>query len=65
MQRGDAFYGPFAVIDPAEASQGYSLKFWWEILALGKMAGCKSYYSRISNPVSLQMLLKLNAEIVS
>ena len=65
LKKGDAGYGPYAVIDPAEASKGYSLKFWWEALALGKLAGWKYYYSRISSPVSLNMLLKLGAEIVA
>lgn len=61
LKRGDACYGPYAVIDPKEASQGYSLKFWWECFAYGKVSGWKYYYSRISSPVSLKMLLKLGA----
>lgn len=65
LKKGDAGYGPYAVIDPNEASKGYSLIFWWEALALGKLAGWKYYYSRISSPVSLKMLLKLGAEIVA
>ena len=65
FKRGDACYGPYAVIDPNEASQGYSLKFWWELFAYGKLGGYKYYYSRITSPVSMNMLLKLNAEIVA
>lgn len=65
LKRGDAVYGPMAVIDPKEANQGYSLKFWWHLFAMGKISGWKYYYSRISSPISLKMLLKLGAEIVS
>jgi hypothetical protein len=65
LKRGDAGYGPFAVIDPEYASQGYSLKFWWESLGQAKVAGWKYYYSRISSPVSLKMVLKLGSEILA
>ena len=65
FKRGDACYGPLAVIDPKEGSKGYSLKFWWECFAKGKASGWKYYYSRISSAVSLKMLLKLGGEIVA
>jgi hypothetical protein len=65
LKKGEAGYGPYAVIDPAEAGKGYSLKFWWECFVFSKLAGWKYYYSRISNEVSLKMLLKLGAEIVA
>ena len=64
FKRGEAVYGTYAVIDPAAASQGYSPKFWWECLSAGKVAGYKYYYSRISSPVSLKMLMKLGSEVV-
>lgn len=62
LKRGDAIYGLFGVIDPDEASKGHSLKFWWNNFALGKSAGWKYYYSRISSAVSLKMLKQLGAE---
>jgi hypothetical protein len=65
LRRGDAAYGPYAVIDPKEAGSGLSLKFWWYCFAHGKISGWRYYYSRISSPVSLKMLLKLGAEIVA
>jgi len=49
------------VIDPDYANKGYSLRFWWQALALGKVLGWKYYYSRISSPVSLKMVQKLGA----
>ena len=64
FKRGEGVIGTYAVIDPKEASQGYSLKFWWECLSAGKVAGYRYYYSRISSPVSLKMLMKLGSEIV-
>jgi hypothetical protein len=64
LQRGDAIYGLFGVIDPREASQGYSLKFWWHCFATGRIGGWKYYYSRISSPVSLKMLKQLGAEVL-
>lgn len=39
----------YAVIDPDCANKGYSLKFWWESLSIGKLCGYKYYYSRMSN----------------
>ena len=63
IKRGDACYGPLAMIDPKEANQGYSIKFWWQCFAYGKTAGWKYYYSRISSPVSLKIVMKLGATI--
>lgn len=62
--KGDLIYGLYAVIDPDYANKGYSLRFWWQCLAVGKVAGWKYYYSRISSPISLKMVLKLGAEVV-
>jgi len=53
------------VIDPKEASQGYSLRFWWQLFSYGKLSGWKFYYSRISNAVSLKMLIDLGAEVLA
>ena len=62
---GDCVYGVYAVIDPEHANKGYSLRFWWECLSIGKVAGWKTYYSRISSPVSLKMVLKLGAQVTA
>lgn len=64
IKRGEAIYGLFGVIDPNEAKGGYSLKFWWHLFNIGKVAGWKYYYSRISSPVSLKMLKQLGAEVL-
>ena len=64
IKRGDAIYGLFGVIDPNEANGVYSLKFWWHCFNIGKVAGWKYYYSRISSPVSLKMLKQLGAEVL-
>ena len=62
IKRGESVYGPYAMIDPKEASKGYSLKFWWQCFAYAKASGgWKYYYSRVSSPISLKMLLKLGA----
>lgn len=29
LKKGDAVYGLYAVIDPAEANKGLSLYYWW------------------------------------
>ena len=55
-------YGLYGVIDPSEASKGHSLKFWWNLFALGKVGGWRYYYSRVSSPVSFKMLMQLGAE---
>ena len=65
LNRGDAIYGLFGVIDPEYANRGYSLSFWWQCFARGKVGGWKYYYSRISSPVSLKMLQQLGAEIIA
>ena len=65
LKRGDAIYGLYGVIDPSEAGKGYSLQFWWNLFAIGKVAGWKYYYSRISSAVSLKMLMKLGAECLA
>lgn len=65
IKRGDCSYGLYAVIDPAEANKGYSLQFWWWALAMGKIAGWKYYVSRISSPVSHEMLKRLGAETLA
>jgi hypothetical protein len=65
LKRGDAIYGLFGVIDPEYANKGFSLSFWWECFARGKIAGWKFYYSRISSPVSLKMLKQLGAEVLA
>ena len=65
FKRGEAIYGLYGVIDPSEANKGYSLQFWWNLFAMGKIGGWKYYYSRISSPLSLKMLLKLGAEILA
>jgi hypothetical protein len=62
LKRGEAIYGLYGVIDPDEASKGHSLKFWWNLFAIGKLGGWRYYYSRISSPVSLKMLKQLGAE---
>jgi hypothetical protein len=49
IKRGETVVGVYAVIDPAYASKGYSIKFWWQCLAIGKSVGWKTYYSRSSN----------------
>ncbi len=56
--------GVFGVIDPDYAAKGYSLKFWWQCVAIGKAAGWKTYYSRASNIYSRKGLERLGAEIV-
>ncbi len=61
FKHGDLIYGLYAVIDPEYANKGYSLRFWWQCLAVGKVAGWKYYYSRISSPISLKMVQKLGA----
>jgi hypothetical protein len=61
MQLGESIYGLYGVIDPEHANKGYSLRFWWECFSMGIAGGWKSYYSRISSPVSLKMLQKLGA----
>lgn len=59
-------YGLYGVIDPDYANKGYSLTFWWQCFALGKViGGWKYYYSRVSNPLSLKMLQKLGAEVLA
>ncbi len=65
FKKGDLIYGLYAVIDPDYANKGYSLRFWWQALSVGKVAGWKYYYSRISSPISLKMVQKLGAEIVA
>ena len=65
IERGDAIYGLFGVIDPEYANRGYSLAFWWHCFVSGQVGGWKYYYSRISSPVSLKMLLQLGAEILA
>jgi hypothetical protein len=64
FKKGDLIYGLYAVIDPDYANRGYSLRFWWQALSVGKVAGWKYYYSRISSPISLKMVQKLGAEVV-
>lgn len=49
VKRGEMVVGVFGVIDPDYASKGYSIKFWWMCLAIGKAAGWKTYYCRSSN----------------
>ena len=65
IKRGECIYGLYGVIDPSEANKGHSLQFWWYSFAMGKIGGWKYYYSRISSPVSLKMLLKLGAEVLA
>lgn len=65
IKRGEAVYGLYGVIDPSEANKGHSLQFWWNLFAMGKIGGWKYYYSRISSPVSLKMLVKLGAEVLA
>lgn len=65
LKKGDAIYGLYAVIDPDYANKGYSLRFWWQCLSVGKVGGWKYYYSRISSPISLKMVQKLGAEVVA
>ena len=55
----------FGVIDPDYANRGYSLSFWWQCFARGKVGGWRYYYSRLSSPVSLKMLKQLGAEVVA
>lgn len=65
LKRGEAIYGLYGVIDPCEANKGYSLQFWWNLFAIGKVGGWRYYYSRISSAVSLKMLQKLGAEVLA
>ena len=65
VKRGESIYGLYGVIDPSEANKGYSLQFWWNLFAMGKIGGWKYYYSRISSPLSLKMLQKLGAEVLA
>ena len=51
IKRGECIYGLYGVIDPDHASKGYSLKFWWNLFAIGKLGGWKYYYSRIDNAI--------------
>ncbi len=60
--RGENIYGFYGVIDPDYAGLGLSLKFWWNLFSIGKIAGWNYYYSRISSEISLKMLKKLGAE---
>ena len=41
------------------------MKFWWNQFAIGKVGGWRYYYSRISSPVSLNLLLRLGAQIIA
>jgi len=41
------------------------MRFWWYQFAIGKVGGWKYYYSRISSPISLKLLLRFGAEIVA
>jgi hypothetical protein len=65
LKRGDVVYGLYGVIDPDHSKKGYSLSFWWQCFAMGKISGWKYYYSRISSPVSLKMLKLLGAEVMA
>lgn len=55
-KRGEIVVGVYGVIDPDYASKGYSLKFWWLCMAVGKACGWKTYYSRSSNIYSRKAL---------
>ena len=57
-------YGVYGVVDPDVAGQRYALGFWWYQFALGKIGGWKYYYSRVSSPVSLKLLVRLGAEVL-
>lgn len=48
-RRGEVVVGVYGVIDPDYASKGYSIRFWWECMAIGKATGWKTYYARSSN----------------
>jgi len=41
------------------------LAFWWHCFVSGQVGGWKYYYSRISSPISLKMLLQLGAEVLA
>ena len=58
---GDVSYGVYGVIDPSEAGNKHAMRFWWYQFAIGKVGGWKYYYSRISSPVSLKLLLRFGA----
>jgi hypothetical protein len=64
-KKGDALYGLYGVIDPAESGKKHALKFWWGQSAIGKACGWKYFYSRITSPVSLALLKKLGAKVVA
>ncbi len=63
-KRGEVIYGLFGVIDPEEAKNRYSIKFWAECLSLFKMGGWKKYIVRLSSPISTKMMLKLGATLI-
>ena len=65
IKRGDAIYGLYGVIDPNYAKHGFSLDFWWHGFATAGEHSFKDYYSRVSSPVSLKMIMKLGAEILA
>jgi hypothetical protein len=60
-RRGEAVYGAFAAVAPEHSFKGYSLWFWLEGFKLMQQAGYKTYYSRMSSPVSLFLLKKIGA----
>lgn len=61
-RNGDAVYGAFAAMAPEHSFKGYSLWFWIEGFKLMQTVGYKTYYSRMSSPVSLLLLKKIGAE---
>jgi len=65
INRGEAIYGLYGVMDPSEAGKNHSFKFWWNQFAVGKAAGWRYYYSRLSSPISLRLLQRLGAEILA
>jgi hypothetical protein len=65
IKPGEVSYGLYGVMDPSEAGKKHAFKFWWNQFAIGKAAGWHYYYSRLSSPVSLKLLLRLGAEIMA
>ena len=65
FQQGEVSYGLYGVIDPDYAGKNYPFKFWWYQFALGKVAGWKYFYSRVSSPISLRLLQRLGAKILA
>ena len=65
FKAGEVCYGMMGCVDPKEAGKQAATLFWLHQVTLGKLAGWKYFFSRISSPVSLRLLQKMGGEVIA